>query len=89
MSKTKGSSDDPQGFADLIGPPPATPPPINLNDERLPAHNVQQAYFARKLVENAMEAVEAAEARLAGLEKRLQRRLQRRKVRSIRGGRRL
>ena len=74
MTKNSRRTPGLQGFADLLGPPPVNPPAINLNDARLPAHNAQQAYFARKLAENAPAAVEAAEARLAGLEKKLLRR---------------
>jgi hypothetical protein len=83
VSEDKRPSGPPQGFADILGVPPAPPPPVNLNDARLPVHNAQAAYFARRMVETVLEAVEAAEARMAKIEKEFQRQ----QMRTIRGGR--
>ena len=49
---------------EIDGLPPA-------NDPRLPAHNAQAAYFARKLAENALAAAEAAEQPCAKIERKL------------------
>jgi hypothetical protein len=57
-------------------------PPANDSDARLPAHNAQAAYFARKLAENALAAAEAAEQCCAKIE----RKLVRRRLHTIRGG---
>jgi hypothetical protein len=69
----------------FLGLSPALPSPANQNDSRLPCHSDQQAHFARLMVENALAAVEAAERRLVKLE----RKAQRKRLRSIKGGRRL
>jgi hypothetical protein len=69
----------------LLGLSPALLPPINENDGRLPVHSAQQQHFKELMLEAALKRIEHQERRLDKLEKALQRK----RMRTIHGGRRI
>ena len=68
----------------LLVSAPVLPPPVNENDGRMPTLNAQSAHFKQMWFDVTLKAIEAAEARLAALE----RGLKRKRLKPIRGDRR-